>query len=373
LILLIFCITFGPFGNFLKEKIEWFIEHPITSFFSNILTIFGASNWAQSLVLDGIVKGVGAVISFLPQVAILFTLLFLMEDSGYMARAAFIMDKLLRKIGLSGRAFVPILMGFGCTVSAVMGTRILENEKDKRLTIFMIPFMSCSAKMTIYALLVPTFFSKNQPIVIFSLYVTGIIFGILSAFLLKKTILKGPSAPFIMELPLYRLPSFKSLWLHVFDEIKDFLTKAGTVLVSSTIIIWFFNSFDFKMQFVENSAESMIAHIAAVLSPIFIPCGLGDWRISLSLMSGLIAKESVVSTMQVLYKSQNLQNSFSPLSAYAFLVFILLYVPCIAAISTIKQELANIKWTLFLIAYQLIIAWCASTLIFQIGRLVFKV
>lgn len=307
---------------------------------------------------------------------ILFTLLVVLEDSGYMARAAFITDKLLRKVGLSGRAFVPLLMGFGCTVPAVLGTRILEKENDKKLTILMVPFMSCSAKMPVYAMFISALFAKHQVLVILSIYLLGIIMSIVTAMLFKKPILKGETAPFIMELPEYRFPTFKNLCLHVGDRLKDFIVKAGTILVAATVVIWFLQSFDLSLHLVTDSSKSILASIGIAISPIFSLCGFGDWRATVALFSGLIAKESIVSTMAVLYGtsglseiSQVIADQFSVISAYAFMVFVLLYTPCVAAISAIYKELKSIKWTTIAIGYQLILAWFASSFVYQIGTL----
>lgn len=367
LIMLVFFITFGPIGSGLKDVCEWLIKDKLADFASNSLASLGAAEWAKSLVVGGIIEGVGSVVSFLPQIMILFTLLSVLEDTGYMARAAFIMDKLLRRIGLSGRAFVPMLMGFGCTVPAVLGTRTLENEKDKRLTILITPFMSCSAKMPVYALFISTFFAKNQVLIIFSIYILGIAIAVLSALLFKNTILKGEPAPFVMELPPYRFPTLKSLWLHVWERLKDFLTKAGTVLLGATVIIWFLQSFDFNLHMVDNS-QSILAQIGTFMAPIFTLCGFNDWRASVSLFTGLVAKESVVSTMAILY-TNGISGSFTQLSAYSFMVFVLLYTPCIAALSAIRKEMGSRKWTLITVGYQLIVAWFVSAFVFQFGTL----
>lgn len=371
LMLAIFLITFGPLGNYLCDGVDYIIN---TWFSDNILRLLenvGASDWAISLVCDGIIAGIGSVLSFLPQILLLFLLLSILEDSGYMARAAFIMDKLLRKIGLSGRAFVPMLMGFGCSVPAIMGTRTLENIKDKRLTILITPFMSCSAKMPVYLLIISIFFAKYGALVVFAIYIIGIIAAILTALLFKNTILKGKSAPFVMELPPYRLPTLKSLWLHVWERLKDFLTKAGTVLLGATVIIWFLESFDFSLHFIDDSSESMLATIGTFIAPVFTLCGFGDWRAAVSLLTGIAAKESVVSTMTILYGGADaIAAGFTSLSAFSFLVFVLLYTPCIAALSTIRREMQSAKWTLISIVYQLFAAWFASAFIFQFGTLI---
>ena len=380
IMIFIFYITFGPIGSFFRIQFEFFIKDVFGGFILNLLTNLGAAEWSKSLIVGGIIEGVGSVISFLPQVMILFTLLSILEDSGYMARAAFITDKLLRKVGLSGRAFVPLLMGFGCTVPAVLGTRILEKENDKKLTILMIPFMSCSAKMPVYAMFIAALFKEHQVLAISSIYLLGILVAIFTAMVFKKPVLKGETASFIMELPEYRLPTFKNLCLHVGERVKDFIVKAGTILVAATIIIWFLQSFNLNFQMVADRSQSILASIGMGIAPIFSLCGFGDWRAAVSLLSGLIAKESVVSTMAVLYGTGGLDGishviseQFTTISAYAFMVFVLLYTPCIAALSAIHKELKSTKWTIIAVGYQLILAWVASVLVYQIGTLVFNI
>lgn len=377
MMLLIFAITFGPIGSFLSDQVDVLVNTDFSGAVSAALLAAGASDWARSLVVDGMIAGVGAVVSFLPQILLLFTLLSLLEDSGYMARAAFIMDQLLRKIGLSGRAFVPMLMGFGCSVPAVMGTRILENEKDKRLTILITPFMSCSAKMPVYSMFIAAFFVGSRPLIIFSIYLLGIVMAVLSALLFKSTILKGEPAPFVMELPPYRLPTPKSLWLHVWERLKDFLTKAGTILLGATVVIWFLQSFSPELRMTGDSSESILAHIGSFIAPVFTLCGFGNWKAAVSLLTGLVAKESVVSTMSVLYSATGdgtlttaLQQVFTPLSAYAFMVFVLMYTPCVAALAAIKREMGSTKWTAVTVFYQLAAAWFCSAMVFQFGTLI---
>lgn len=365
---LVFAITFGPVGNFLRDGAEWLIGDVLTGGLTVFLQNVNASGWAQSLVIDGIIGGVGSVISFLPQIVLLFTLLSLLEDSGYMARAAFIMDKLLRCIGLSGRAFVPMLMGFGCTVPAVMGTRILESEKDKRLTVLITPFMSCSAKMPVYLLMVSMFFKDSGPIVIFGLYLLGIAVAVLTALIFKSTVLKGKNSPFVMELPPYRLPSAKTLLLHIWERVRDFLIRAGTVLMGASILIWFLRGFNFNLQMVDSADESILASVGMVLAPVFTLCGFGDWRASVSLVTGIAAKESVASTMSVLYGG-GLAGAFSTLSAVSFLVFVLLYTPCVAALTAMRREFGSRKWMAVSVIYQLAVAWVISFAVFQIGSL----
>ncbi len=365
----VFMVTFGAPGTLLRDGATYLITDVLGGGLESLLTSVNASAWAQSLVIDGIIAGVGSVVSFLPQIMLLFTLLSLLEDSGYMSRAAFIMDKLLRYIGLSGRAFVPMLMGFGCTVPAVLATRTLENEKDKRLTILITPFMSCSAKMPVYLLFISYFFADYGPLVIFGIYLLGMVVAVLTALLFKSTVLKGKNAPFVMELPPYRMPSPKSLWLHIWDRLKDFLVRAGTVLLGASILIWFLQSFDFSMQMVSPD-ESMLASIGKFISPVFAVCGFGDWRASVSLVTGIAAKESVASTLAVLYPGASLAGAFTPLSALSFLVFVLLYTPCIAALSAIHKEMGSLKWTALTVVYQIFVAWLASALIFQFGTLI---
>lgn len=379
MILFVFYITFGPFGLSLKNWCEIFINSNMHSTAQKILNYVGASYWSKSLVLDALIGGVGSVISFLPQVILLFTLLSLLEDCGYMSRAAFIMDKPLRKIGLSGRAFVPLIMGFGCSVPAILGTKILENKKDKNLTIFLIPFMSCSAKMPIYLLFASAFFPKHQSLVLFSLYLFGVLVAILTAYLFKDTLFKGNDSPFIMEIPEYKAPSFKNIWLNVGDKTRDFVERAGTVILMATVAVWFLQSFSFGFKFVLDNSESMLAAIGSFIAPVFNLCGFGDWRLSVSLLTGVMAKESIVSTLSVLYGGGDTQllgnilpQIFSVPSALAFLTFALLYTPCVAAISAMRKEFGDWKLTTIFIVYQLAIAYIFSALIYQILNLVFK-
>lgn len=377
LMLIIFYITFGPIGNYLKVASENIINVHIGQKIENILIFLGASDWSLSLVMDAMVRGVGSVISFLPQVLILYGLLSFLEDSGYMARAAFVMDKLLKKLGLSGKSFIPLLMGFGCSVPAVLGSRIIENKKDRFMTIFLIPFMSCSAKTPIYLLFASSFFPYHQTIVIFSIYTLGILVAILTAYIFKDSLFKGENSTFIMEMPEYKFPSAKNLWLHIWQKTKDFIERAGTVILGATAVIWFLESFDKNFSFVSDSSKSILASAGSFVSPIFNICGFGDWRAVVSLLTGLIAKESIVSSMALLYGSDNAQhlsyiltNSFSIYAALAFMVFVLLYTPCVAAVSAIYKEFRSIKLTVFSILYQLFIAFLFSSLTFQIGTLI---
>ncbi|MBQ6568963.1 MAG: ferrous iron transport protein B [Clostridia bacterium] len=371
--LTVFFITFGPPGTFLTDTVSGYISDVLTPGVAGLLTKIGASDWAVGLLCDGLLAGVGAVLSFLPQITILFLFLSLLEDSGYMSRAAFIMDKALRKIGLSGKSFVPILMGFGCTVPAVMATRTLENDKDRRLTIMLTPFMSCPAKMPVYAMIIAAFFAGIRPVIVLGLYILGIILAIITGIVMNKTVLKGEPSHFVMELPPYRMPTIRGLLIHLWERIKDFISKAGTVIMGATAIIWFLQSYDFSLKAVD-SAHSILASLGKLIAPIFTLCGFGNWETAVSLITGVFAKEQIVSTMTVLYGDEagiitSLRSVMSPLSALSFLVFVLLYTPCIAAVSTIAREMKSRKWTAFVIIFQLLLAWTASMLVYQIGSL----
>lgn len=375
----IFFITFGKFGSFFRVQTENIIEFGLKNNVETLLNFLGASKISKSLILDAIIGGVGSIFAFLPQILILFTLLSILEDSGYMARVAFIMDKILVKIGLSGKAFVSLLMGFGCSVPAVLGTRILENKKDKNLTIFLIPFMSCTAKMPVYLLFASSFFPRHQTLIIFSLYALGILIAIFTSYLFRNSLFKGELSPFIMEIPEYRMPSLKNLWMYVWDRIKDFLERAGGVIFVATVLIWFLQSFTFGLKYAENSSQSILASLGGLIAPVFKICGFGDWKSSVSLLTGIFAKESIVSTMTVLYGLETsslsgnfLTSQFSAISAFSFMVFVLLYTPCVAAISVIHREFKSLKLTLISIAYQIFVAWFTSALIYQIGSLIAK-
>lgn len=315
----------------------------------------------RSLVIDGIFTGVGSVLSFLPIIVTLFFFLSLMEDSGYIARVAFMMDKLLRKIGLSGRSIVPMLIGFGCTVPAVMATRTLTSERDRKMTILLTPFMSCTAKLPIYAFFVSVFFPKQGGIIMTGLYLLGILVGILVAFLYKGTLFKGEPVPFVMELPNYRLPSPKNVGQLLWEKAKDFLQKAFSVILIATIVVWLLQSFDIHFNMVEDSGGSILAGISGLLVPLFKPLGLGDWRICTSLISGFMAKESVVSTLEVLFGT-DIGTVLSPVAAAALLTFSLLYTPCVAAIAAIKREL-GMKWAVGVVIWQCAIAWAAALIV----------
>ena len=378
IIFTIFGITFGSFGSMLTDFVDKLINQDFADFLRESLLNVNTKPWAVSLLCDGMLAGVGAVVSFLPQIALLFFFLSILEDSGYMSRAAFIMDGPLRKVGLTGRSFMPMLMGFGCTVPAVLGTRILENERDKKLTVFLIPFMSCSAKMPVYALFISAFFEENKPLIIFTIYVLGILLGILSGFILKKTVLKGEESTFVMELPEYSLPTFKNLFIHVWERLKDFLLKAGTVLLAASVVIWFLQSFDTSLHMTDNPQTSILAAIGILIAPVFAPLGFGNWQSSVALLSGIVAKETVVSTFGILFSAADdasrilaVQGLFSsPLAAFSFIVFVLLYTPCIAAVAAIHKELGGAKWTVLSVVWQIAIAWLVSFLVFNIGGLI---
>ena len=324
----------------------------------------------QRLVLDGIFEGVGSVISFLPLIVILFLFLSLLEDSGYIARVAFVMDKLLRKIGLSGRSIVPMLIGFGCTVPAVMSTRTLPSERDRKMTILLTPFMSCTAKLPIYSFFVTAFFPESAWLIITGLYMLGIVTGILIALIYRKTLFKGNAVPFVMELPNYRIPSPRNVLQLLWEKAKDFLQRAFTVILIATIIVWFLKSFNFHLNLTASDADdSILAVISSVLVPLFVPLGLGDWRLVTSLISGFMAKESVVSITQMLFVAgAGITAAISPLSAVCMLVFCLLYTPCVAAIAAIRREMGR-KWAWFTIAWQCGIAWLAALAVRLIGIL----
>ena len=365
----IFAITFGPPGTLLKEGMQWLVGR-VSNLLASLLRQAGVSDWLYGMLVEGVLHGVGAVLSFTPQILLLFALLTLLEDSGYLARAAFVMDHVLRGLGLSGRAFVPMLMGFGCSVPAVLATRTLESKKDRRLTIFLIPFLSCSAKMPVYALFVSIFFTEHRVWVIFSIYLLGIIIGIGTALLFKNTILKGEPAPFVLELPPYHRPALRNLWPPVWQRLKDFLYRAGTLILAASVLVWFLQSFDLRFQPVEYSGMSILSVLGRWIAPVFTLCGFPDWRVAVSLLTGLAAKESVVSTMAVLFGKVPLVAVFTPLSAYAFMTFVLLYTPCVAAVSAIYREMGSLKWTLVCVFWQLAAAWFVSACVFQFGSLI---
>lgn len=359
---LVFYLTFNVIGAWLQGLLELGIEK-LTETVDGTLGNWGANETLHSLIIDGIFNGVGSVLSFLPVIVILFFFLSLLEDTGYMARVAFVMDKLLRKIGLSGRSIVPMLIGFGCTVPGVMASRTLPSERDRKMTILMTPFMSCSAKLPIYGFFAATFFPKYAGLVMVGLYFLGIVVGILMALILKNTKFKGEAVPFVMELPNYRMPGVKNVAQLLWEKAKDFLQRAFTVIFVATIVIWFLQTFDFRLNMVADSKDSMLAVIAGFIAPIFEPLGFGDWRVSTSLIAGFMAKESVVSTLSVLFGSTEIMLSvIAPSAAATLLVFCLLYTPCVAAVAAVKRELGG-KWATIIAFGQCIIAWLVAFLI----------
>lgn len=364
----VFWLTFNVIGAFLQGLLESGIT-ALTNVVDHAMTAAHVNSVVHSLVIDGIFSGVGGVLSFLPIIVTLFFFLSLLEDSGYMARVAFIMDKLLRKLGLSGRSIVPMLVGFGCTVPGVMASRTLPSERDRKMTILLTPFMSCTAKLPIYAFFTAVFFPKRGALVMIGLYVFGIVMGILMALIFKKTAFKGEAVPFVMELPNYRLPGAKNVGHLLWDKAKDFLQRAFTVIFIATIVIWFLQNFDMGLNMVSDSQNSILALVAGVLAPIFLPVGFGDWRIVTALISGFMAKESVVSSLTVLFgSSAALQGTLTVAGAAALLVFCLLYTPCVAAIASVKRELGG-KWAAAMVFGQCLIAWVVAFVVYQIAGL----
>ena len=371
---LVFFLTFNVVGAFLSDVMSYAIDG-LTILADRALTAYGINPVVHSLIIDGIFAGVGSVVSFLPLIVTLFFFLSILEDSGYMARVAFVMDKLLRKIGLSGRSFVPMLVGFGCSVPAIMATRTLSSNRDRKMTILLTPFMSCSAKIPIYTLFAAAFFPGHELLVMLALYFGGILVGILVALVLKNTAFKGNPVPFVMELPNYRFPSAKSVVLLMWEKAKDFLTRAFTVIFMATVIIWFMQTFDTRLNVVENSASSILAALGRLVSPIFAPLGFGDWRMVTALVSGFTAKEAVVSTFGVILGVSTeqlgiaLHSLFTTASAASFLAFCLLYTPCVAAVSTIRTELKSGWKTVGIVFAQCLVAWLAAFVVYHVGLL----
>ena len=367
---LVFFLTFSVIGAFLQNILDMGIT-ALGNIVDHWMTAAGVNDVLHSLVMDGVFNGVGSVLSFLPVIVTLFFFLSLLEDSGYMARVAFVMDKLLRKIGLSGRSIVPMLVGFGCTVPGVMASRTLPSERDRKMTILLTPFMSCSAKLPIYAFFTAAFFPDHGAIVMIALYFGGIIMGILMALLMRKTLFSGEAVPFVMELPNYRMPGAKNVGHLLWDKAKDFLQRAFTVIFMATLVIWFLQTFNTHLSIVTDSKDSILAMVASVIAPIFKPMGYGDWRISTALITGFMAKESVVSTLSILFgNTAALLGSITSLSAASLLAFCLLYTPCVAAIASIKRELGG-KWAIFVVLAQCVIAWLVSFAVYLVGGLFF--
>lgn len=374
IMLAIFYLTFNVIGAFLSDLLAAGIDS-LTAAVDAGLTAYGLNPVVHSLVIDGVFAGVGSVLSFLPIIVVLFFFLSILEDTGYMARVAFVMDQLLRKIGLSGRSIVPMLIGFGCSVPAIMSTRTLASERDRRMTILLTPFMSCSAKIPIYGVFTAAFFPRYAALVMIALYFTGILVGIIAAKLLGATAFRGNPVPFVMELPNYRFPSAKSVWQLCWDKAKDFLTRAFTIIFVATIIVWFLQTFDTRLNLVTDSANSLLATVGTVLAPLFAPLGFGDWRVSTALITGFIAKESVISTLGILtgagtdVTAEALGSLFTTVTAASFLVFTLLYTPCVAAISAVKRELGS-GWKAAGVALsQCAVAWVVSFLVYRAALL----
>ena len=366
--LLIFWLTFEVIGQGLSDLLALGIDY-VTAGVDGALTAYGINPVVHSLIIDGIFAGVGSVLSFLPIIVTLFFFLSILEDTGYMARVAFVMDKLLRKIGLSGRSIVPLLIGFGCSVPAIMATRTVSSDRDRKMTILLTPYMSCSAKIPIYGFFTAAFFTDHKALVMISLYVLGIVVGILAALVMKGTAFRGKPVPFVMELPNYRMPSAKSVGLLLWEKAKDFLQRAFTVIFLATVVIWFLQSFDTRLNVVTDSADSLLALIGQWLAVLFRPLGFGDWRCATALISGFIAKESVVSTLQVLLGNAAITSLFTTRSAISFLVFTLLYTPCIAAVATIRRELGSRIKTMGVVLLQCVVAWLAAYIAYAMGGL----
>ncbi|WP_337378755.1 ferrous iron transport protein B [Mitsuokella jalaludinii] len=364
---LVFYLTFNVIGAALQDLMAAAIAF-LQDEADAAMTAAGVNEAMHSLVIDGIFQGVGTVLSFLPIIVTLFFFLSLLEDTGYMARIAFVMDKWLRRIGLSGRSIVPLLIGFGCSVPAIMSTRTLPSERDRRMTILLTPFMSCSAKLPIYGFFIAAFFGDYGALPMIVLYFSAMLVGILMAYLGKNTIFKGEAVPFVMELPNYRMPGRRNVMQLLWEKSKDFLERAFSVIFIATIVIWFLQTFDFRLDMVADSSESMLASIAGVIAPVFAPLGFGDWRISTALISGFMAKESVVSTLGVLFGTSSISTVLTPLAAASLLAFCLLYTPCVAAITSVKRELGT-KWAIWVVIFQCVIAWIVAFIVHTIGML----
>jgi len=379
MMLVVFLITFSGPGKWLSDGIAWFMEDVLCPGVSGGLTAIHAPEWLNGLLVDGLISGVGGVLTFLPMIALLFLFLSMLEDSGYMARAAFVMDRTLRHFGLSGKAFIPMLMGFGCTVPAVMGARTMENEKDRRMTILLVPFMSCGARLPIYGLMTAAFFPRYGGLIVFCLYVLGPVIAIISGLILKKGLFQGEPAPFLLELPPYRMPTLNNIWLHVWERVRDFLTRAGTIIAAMSVAVWFLQSFGPNLHMVDDTADSILAMAGGFIAPVFAPMGFGVWQAAVALLTGLIAKEAVVSSMSLFYgfsltdyaaAGTAMAATFTPAAALAFLVFCALYTPCVAAIATIRREMNSRSWTALTLIWQLCVAWLVSFAVYQVAGMV---
>ncbi len=373
-LLLIFYLSFSVIGTFLSDLMSLGIDF-VTGKVDALLAAYELNPVVHSLVIDGVFAGVGSVLSFLPIIVTLFFFLSILEDTGYMARVAFIMDKPLRKLGLSGRSFVPMLIGFGCSVPAIMATRTLASDRDRKLTILLTPFMSCSAKIPIYAVFCAAFFPKTAPLMMILLYLIGVVLGILVALILRKTAFRGQPVPFVMELPNYRMPSVKNVALLLWDKAKDFIQRAFSIIFIATVVVWFLQTFDARLNVVTDATDSLLAVIGRFISPILHPLGFADWRVSTSLITGFTAKEAVVSTLAVLLNTSvadltgALSTIFTPLSAFAFLLFTLLYTPCVAAVAAIRREMNSTVKMIGVVLLQCFVAWLVAFIVYQVGMI----
>lgn len=370
LMIFVFQFTFSWVGQPISDALDGFLSDTFMPYLSNLLS--GTAPWFQSLLVDGIVAGVGGIIVLLPIILALFLCISILEDSGYMARVAFLMDKFMRKIGLSGKAFLPMITGFGCTVPAIMSARTLESEKDRKLTALLAPFMSCNARLPVYVIFAGLFFPENASIVVASLYILGIIVAFILGLVFKNTLFKKDEEPFIIELPEYKVPEIRSVLGQLWDKSKNFLKKAGTIIFAMSVIIWFLQSFNFGGM-VEDITHSFLYNIGSFIAPIFAPLGFGDWQASVSLLTGLMAKETIISTMEVIYKGDlvhMLPQFFTTISAYSFMVFVLLYTPCISVVGVMKKEYGG-KFTILSVIFQFVVAWVSAFIIYHIGLLIF--
>ncbi|MDV0447314.1 Fe(2+) transporter FeoB [Methanosarcinaceae archaeon Ag5] len=367
IMLIVFQLSFGWFGSIFSDAIDIFLNETLAGWVEVWFTSAGVSDWMLDLVVNGIIAGVGGVLTFVPQIVILFIFLTLMEDTGYMARVAFIMDRLFNKIGLSGKSFIPMIMGFGCSVPAVMSARTLDNEMDRKVTIMITPFMSCGARLPIYGFFIAAFFAAHAGIIMLFIYVLGIVIAIFSAWLLKKTLFRGPDAPFIMELPPYRMPDIYTYIKHIWEKARGFIIRAGTLIFAMSIVVWFLQGYNFALKAVDDPAESIFGVIGSVIAPLFGPLGFGDWRAADALLTGFVAKEAVVSVLEILYSPAELLVSFTPAVALSFMVFCLLYLPCLVAFVTIKRELNSWKLAVFAAAYQTVIAYVVAFIVYRVA------
>ena len=378
MMLLMFLLTFSGPGKWLGDLLALFIDDVLSPGVAGWLAHIAAPAWVQGLIVDGIIAGVGGVLVFLPQIAVLFLFLSMLEDTGYMARAAFVMDRTLRHFGLSGKAFIPMLMGFGCTVPAIMGARTMENEKDRRMTILLVPFMSCGARLPIYGIMTAAFFPQWGGLIVFSVYILCLLMAIFSGIFMKKTLFRGEPAPFLLELPPYRMPTLKNISLHVWERVRDFLTRAGTIILAMSIVLWFLQNFDLSFHMVSATEDSILAAIGSFIAPIFAPAGFGFWQAAVALLTGLIAKEAVVSSMSLFYgfsltdytsAGALMASTFTPAAALAFIAFCALYTPCVASIATIRREMNSARWTAVCLVWQILVAYAVSVLVYHIAAL----